>query len=696
LSRKQKPHRKTLPVEPEGLSLRQQLLAALCIVAVGLTIYANSFSAPLVFDAKDYILIHVAKRPLWPPWSAMGDTNRPVAVLSFVANYRLHGPEVWGYHAVNLAIHLAAAWVLFDLVRRTLSLPPTSPRYGKAAWPLALTVALLWMVHPLQTQSVTYIYQRFESLMGLFFLLSIYCLLRGATSGRPGWWYGASIASCLLAMGSKEVAATLPLVLVWYDRVFLAPSWRDLLKRRWGLYAALGGTLVFAAALVLSSMQLYRGGGVLFVDQTSPWQYALTQPGVLLHYLRLSIWPQGQCLDYGWPVTRSAAEAVLPAILLLGLLAATAWCVVRRPAWGFIFGCFFLILAPTSSFFPIRDPAFEHRMYLPLAAVVIAIVLGSYEIARHPALKRWITPSRRKAAYAVAVLAAVIALGTATVLRNRVYRSEVALWRDVVQKAPRNPRGHNSLGAALDQLGQVDAAVRCFRQALRLRPDYPRAHYNLATALTQSDPEAAIHHYRRALEDHPHNAKAHSNLGAVLAQTVDVNGAIDHLQTALEINPESAEAHNNLGRVLAASKPEQAADHLRAALRINPDYPDAHNNLAVVLERLGRMEESAEHYRRAIELNPEFAGAHFNLGRVLAGSRPEVAAGHYAAALRIQPQFAEAHNGLGTILARAGRFDEAIYHYRMALQIRPDYARARDNLSLLQKMQRDSAAQTSQ
>jgi Flp pilus assembly protein TadD len=655
------------------------------LAVLALAAYANTLGGPLVFDGKDFIANHTRIRKIWPPWAPMLGTTRPVVVFTFAVNYALHGMDTWGYRAANLTIHLMAGWVLFDLVRRTLMLERPGGRYGHAASGLALAVAAIWLVHPLQTQSVTYVYQRFESLMGLFFLLSLYCLLRGDGAQRSGLWYMGSLVSCLLAMGSKEVAATLPLVLVWYDRAFLSHSWRELLHRRWKLYAPLGGLLVLAAFWIASSLDIYRGGQVLYVEGVSPLDYALTQPAVILHYLRLSFWPQGQCIDYAWPVADSPAEILIPAAILLAILAGTIWCIFRRPAWGFVLGSFFLILAPTSSVFPIRDLAFEHRMYLPLASVVVVATLGAYELLRRQVATK-LPASTKPGLYATAALIVVVSLTATTFARNRVYRSELAFWSDVVAKAPHNPRGHNSLGAVLTDIGETDAAVGHFRRALELDSDYPLAHYNLGTALVNSHPKAAVHHLRQVLEAKPRHLKARCNLGTALANVGDTEGAVRELRKVLEAWPDMAKANNNLGNLLSRQSPAEAIRHFRVALRTNPSYPDAHNNLAVVLERQGRLNEAVEHYRRAIELKPQFAGAHCNIARVLSGRHPDLAAKHYMTALRLRPRLAQAHNGLGSILARAGRLDEAIRHYQAALQIRPDYSRARENLDRVQRM----------
>ena len=170
----------------------------------------------------------------------------------------------WGYHVVNLAIHILGALVLYGVVRRTLLCASLRQRYGDEARWLALAVALIWVVHPLQTESVTYLIQRTESLMGLFFLLTLYCVIRGSTSSGRRGWYAAAVVCCALGMGSKEVMVVAPLTVLLYDRAFLSGSFREALRARAALYAGLFGCWLVLVGLVAStSHSLTAGFGLL-------------------------------------------------------------------------------------------------------------------------------------------------------------------------------------------------------------------------------------------------------------------------------------------------------------------------------------------------------------------------------------------------------------------------------------------------
>ena len=240
--------------------------------------------------------------------------GRPVVSLTLAINYALGGMNVWGYHAVNLAIHILAAWTLFGVMRRTLLLPALQERFGSAATPLALAAALLWTIHPLQTESVTYVIQRTESLVGLFYLLTLYCVIRGAdvrpASDRPGT-RAPSAASCLLGMATKEVMVTAPLIVLLYDRTFLAGSFREAWRRRCGLYLALAATWgVVAAAVDLNGLlrrhhRLRRAKVHLVVVSADPARRDRPLPPA---------WRSGRpdlCFDYGWPPAPTAGDEIV-------------------------------------------------------------------------------------------------------------------------------------------------------------------------------------------------------------------------------------------------------------------------------------------------------------------------------------------------------------------------------------------------
>ncbi len=677
---------------------------------------------PLLYDDDASIEFNRTLRHIgtafWPPsGSTVG--GRPVLNLSLALNYAAGATSVWGYHAVNIAIHILAGMTLFGVVRQALASRRVLP-----AVPIAFSSALIWTLHPLQTESVTYIIQRAESLMALFYLLTLYFFIRGAQAGNRGTpWFGLSFAACLLGMATKEVMVSAPVVVLLYDRTFLARSFAEAWKRRWRAYAALGSTWILLGFLVVSTHG--RGGTAGFASGVSGWDYAAAQFPAIVHYLRLCFVPHPLVFDYGNRLELRPLPVLASALVIATLLAVTVWALLRRPALGFLGISFFAILSPSSSVIPVATETMaEHRMYLPLAAVVILVVLGIF---------RW----AGRAALATCLVIAAILSGL-TWQRNETYLSEEGIWRDTVAKAPGNerahnnlgfklstipgrmgeavaeydealrvnpayPEAHNNLGTALDAIpGRADEAIAHYREAVRLRPDYGEAHYNLGNALmmTPGGSSEAIAEYEEAVRLIPDFAEAHNNLGTAL-ETIPGRReeAIAHYREAMRLEPESAAPHFNLGCALVKTPGhlDEAVAQLRETLRIRPDYAEAHFYLGYALENMpGHSGDSIAEYEDALRLDPNLAQAHFNLAYALetVPGRMQEAVSHYNEAVRLMPGNAQARTNLGNLLKTMGKMQEAISQYEEALRIKPDDARIQLGLAivLLQVPGRESDA----
>jgi len=322
------------------LPMNRARIYSLLILAATMLAYANSFSGPLVFDDLPWIEMNSHIRHLWPLWNTLqpphgaAGTGRPVVCLTLALNYAVSGLHPWSYHLANLVTHASAALVLFGIVRRTLQGPRLRDRFGTHANGLAAAVAVCWAVHPLQTESVTYIIQRTESLMGLFLLLTLYCVIRGRDSPRRLGWYATAVVCCALGMGSKETMVVTPIIVLLYDRIFLANSWTELWKKRSVLYAGLAATWLILISLVIVNNAL--GGGLLGSPAVSWWRYAKNQFGAIAHYLRLTFWPDALCLDYGWQVSPLPTSwKAIGVVLVAGLAAATGWALANVPPVGF-------------------------------------------------------------------------------------------------------------------------------------------------------------------------------------------------------------------------------------------------------------------------------------------------------------------------------------------------------------------------
>jgi tetratricopeptide (TPR) repeat protein len=557
-------------------------VCALVLVAAGCWTYSTSFAGVFLGDDSEAIVDNPHIKTLWPLGTAMsaspdsGLAGRPVTSLTLALNYALAPPEardvfkagvqaplgdpadpvygnVWGYHALNLGVHLAAALLLFGVVRRTLVSPPLLARFGRASTPLSFAVSLLWLIHPLQTESVTYVVQRLESLMGLFYLLTLYCAIRAVEVGPASqrrWWIGASIAACVLGMGSKEVMVGAPIIValwIWIcrpDQRLLSPAVRPLV-------AGLAATWIVLAALVASNPRSQSVG--VGLGGWMWWSYLQTQAAVVVHYLRLSFVPAPLVFMYDWPPAASWT-AVAPQSTLLALLALlTGFAIVRRQPVGLAGAWFFLGLAPTSSVLPIAtEVAAEHRMYLPLAAVVSLVVLGVYlagrrvlatDGAERPAARRL----ARMGAW-IGLVAAAVTLCTVARARNRDYWSNEAILSDTVRKRPNNAEARIGLGVELLERGRYGEAESQLRIALTLP----------GRAGSGAKPAAGAHMY----------------LGSALCAQRKLDEGIAELKEALALNPKLSEAHGLLAEAyVSEGRFGDAAAAFDRAVSELPDLP---------------------------------------------------------------------------------------------------------------------------
>lgn len=603
----------------------QRKLAALLIVMAGLWAFHNSLHGPFIFDDLPSIVQNRHLHHLWPVDVAMTAppgttvTGRPVVCLTLAVNYALGGLNVWGYHAFNLAVHLMTALLLFEILRRTFESERLPGRFGGDAVWMAAAIALVWEVHPLQTESVTYVVQRTELLMGLFLLATLYCVIRSTGSANASVWELVAIVSCGLGMGSKEVMVVAPLIVLLYDRVFLAPSFRELWRRRAGMYIGLAATWLLLVGLVVLTTREMSGLGM---EEITPWDYLKTEAGVLVHYLRLCFWPHPLLIDYfDWPIASSWKDSVVPGVVVLGLLGATIGAFRRRPWVGFCGAWFFLILAPTSSVMPsLGEVAAERRMYLPLAAVA-ALVIGSGWRALEGLLddKRDNRSVRRLGS--VILVGVVLTLSWLSIRRNEVYRSDVAIWSDVVAQHPHNTRALSNLGTVLVAHSRMDEALARYNEAVQLDPANSDAQFNLGLTLAgRNDFDAALIHLREAVRLVPHSALAQCDLGIVLTEKGDLAGAAKHLAESLRFDPKSSEAHNAMGVVLARQgNATEAENEFMKAVQWQSDNAQAHANLGFTLAQLGRTEEAVRQWETAVRLDPKQENARRALDRVHGG-----------------------------------------------------------------------------
>lgn len=624
------------------------------IVLVGVLAYSNTFHVPFLLDDETSItdnpvIRHLGRFLAGEGYSYGGNYNprRFVGYLTLALNYSYGGLSVVGYHVVNLAIHLVSALLVYALVRLTLATPffkqglgtrdsglgepgpvsslAPSPQSLAPIFPLApLLAALLFVAHPVQTQAVTYMVQRLASLCTMFYLGSLVCYVQARllhdeqkrAVAIP--FYALSLATALLAMWTKEIAATLPLLIGVFEFSFFTRN------RRRKLMVILPVLALLAVIVPLGLMHAGKPLGEVLSDMSaltretttiSRGQYLVTQFAVIVTYLRLLILPVGQNLDYDYPIYRSLWQArPLFSLLVLTALAALAgWCylkssrlkqtgegegaLLRLTGFGILW--FFITLTVESSVIPIRDVIFEHRLYLPSvgAFLAVAALLASLSVR---------LPQKREA-LTMAGLAVVAVLTLVSFARNEVWRSDITLWQDVVDKSPRRSRPHHNLARAYEQHGILAGAEREYLAALRLDPTNSESYTNLGVVYRREGRLAeAVEAQRRAMRFGEQNPSPRLNLGVLLASQQRYREAEYLFREALRLNPRYGEAHLNLGLLYGLEGDlVRAEQEYRETLKFDPINAQAFDGLGMICLKEGRLAESESCLRRAVSLMPQ-------------------------------------------------------------------------------------------
>lgn len=674
--------------------------AILLAIAIGV-VYHHALAVPFIFDD----IIGIEKNPsIFSLWPLIGSTNhpgplnpapdipssgRPLVNLSLALNYAICGDKPAGYHIFNLVIHWLAALLLLVIVRRTLRLPYFAGRFESVAGWLALAVALVWVLHPLQTESVVYVTQRTELMMALFYLATLYFSLRywSAEGHRfqRAIWLIVAVVACLAGMASKEVMVSAPLMVLLFERTFIAGSLAKAVRRSWPLYAALAATWLLLFALNIGAPRGKSAGFGLGPSLTVWW---MTQSQMLLIYLKLVVWPAPLLIHYQLPYLETFGAAwiyVVPVVLLGCATLVLLW---RNSPLGYL-GCFvFAILAPTSAVPVLTEMGAERRMYLPLAAIVVLFVMGIYKLVQAVQQKTSDIhnfSANRRVIVVTAIPIALLALIFGFVSVNRItdYDDQLGLWTKVLHYQPDNYVAHLSSGLLLVNAGKKSEAIESLHRAVALKPDNAVVLNNLGLALQMAGrPEEAVTTLQSAVEMEPDFVAAFNNLALSLADLRRLPEAIDNLKHALRLKPDDADGHRNLANALSrAGRMSEAIAEFEAAIALKGDDPSYHNNLAGTLIQVGRYQEAVHHCQESLRLRPKFFEAHHTLGTALlhAGALPQ-AIEELRATVAMKPDDATALNTLGAALLQTGQNPEALTQLQRAVELKPDYAVAHNNL----------------
>ncbi|UCE53856.1 MAG: tetratricopeptide repeat protein [Desulfobacterales bacterium] len=607
---------------------KYELLLITFLAIIVFILYAKTLTGDFIFDDwhniknNPYIrLTQLSPKSLIRAAHESPLSNRPLANISFALNYYLHRYNVVGFHLVNIFIHIASGILLYFFIGTTLRTPTLYPHNIKHEW-VPFFTAFIWLVHPLQTQSVSYVVQRMNSMTAMFYILSmlLYAQARLAEGKRKRRVLFSTLpVAGILALGSKEIAATLPFFIFLYEWFFFQDLSWEWLKKRLAVIAAIILLLIILSVIYCDGNPLERIMAGYATHHLTMAQRGLSQFRVVMFYIGLLLWPHPSRLNLDHdlqpsislvdPITTLPAIGAIIAIICLAILLAK-----KDRLISFCILWFFGNLAIESSIIGL-ELVFEHRNYLPSMFFILMVVLLSY---------RYIKP---KWGTSIILLTVAMVCAVWTFERNDVWRSPVLIWKDCAEKSPQNPRPFNNLGVALAAQGYLKEATAQYHKALQLNPHY---------------------------------ADAHANLGQALARQGMLDEAINHFLIALKINPEYYEAHSNFGIALAIQgRHQEAIQHFSAALKIKPNYVKAHNNLGVALKRQGHLQQAVEHFVAALELDPSFAAAHNNLGMALVQQgRLDQAIEHFSAALRIDPGYVSARSNLEESLEKKKQADK--------------------------------------
>lgn len=636
--------------------IQNPAIQVLIILVLGILAYSNTFHAPFQFDEGAYLAGNPFIKNMGTSLAALkGDSElyktihqRYIGYLTFALNYQVHGFAVEGYHAVNLAIHLLNALLVYAVIILTFQTPfLKNSIFSERSGSLAFFSALFFVIHPVQTEAVTYVYQRLTSLAALFCLLSLVSYVtwrlgkqatggesqntanggqREATNQRTGsvklWFsYLASVISAVLAMKTKENTFTLPLLLTLYEFFFFQGNIR---RRVLALLPLLITLCIIPLTLIVLHMQTgYQMSEMAgSAGRISSADYLITQFTVVVTYLRLLFFPMNQAVLYDFPIYRSILHPdVLLSVFFLLSIAGVAIYLIRRSrfrnpelrvaAFGIVW--FFLTLSVESSILALPIVICEYRVYLPSVGFFVAVLTLLFHLLGRFGTKRAHTIAN------FALLSVIAVLTCATYLRNSVWNDAVGLWEDTVKKSPLNALAHARLGLAYERKGRSPEAIREMQRAVNLDAGDAKYHFSLGILYdNQGRFDEAVKEFQTAIELNPKQPKGHYELGVAYARQRQFAVAAKEFQISLAMNPYDRDAHNHLGIVYdEQGHYEDAEREFRSALNIDPDYGEAHNNMGILYKRQGRYEEAIEEFQAALKLNPRLDDARYNLNAVL-------------------------------------------------------------------------------
>ncbi|MBI5189034.1 MAG: tetratricopeptide repeat protein [Nitrospirae bacterium] len=675
------------------MNYRWKLLSILALILLGLIIYSNTYNAPFAFDDERIIVSNLKIRD----FSIFKDihSRRYLGDISFAINYFAGRLQPWHFHMTNIFIHIISSLLVGLIVGKTLQTYRFIGRYRDSSiFFISFASSLIFLTHPIQTQAVTYISQRYTSLSTMFYLLSLLLYIKARTENKIAP-YILSIISAIAAMKTKEIAFTLPFAIALFELLFLRAGYQERLK----YLIPFSFTLLI---IPLSLLNVSQDIGNLIGDieeasreakHISRTSYLLTQFNVIVTYIRLLFLPINQNLDYDYPMYHSLFDPpVFLSFLFLLLIFAFAFYLLYRSrfmvhslrssdsrltphasrltAFGIFW--FFLALSVESSIIPIRDVIMEHRLYLPAFGFSILVAAFLQDVFSDRKIKIFL------------LSAIILALSTSTYTRNEVWGSEISLWQDTVRKSPYKARPHTNLGVSYFEDGQTDLAFSEFKRAIEINPRDANTHNNLGAIYElRGELEKAMESYKTALDINPRLAAAYNGMGVIYMRKGQYEEAIEHFNKAIKLKPAMVKAYNNLGKAYRAiGKMDKSFGALQKGLSIDPDkYPELYSSLALNYRLKGDYEMAITYYLKSISLRPRSNAPYIGTANLfIEMKRPDAVIDLFQ---RMERQFgkrAVIYFCLGMAYQAKGLKEDARKAYLKAYELEPGNKEFRDKL----------------
>jgi len=617
---------------------RKVIFAIVALAVIIFIIYGNSFDCSWHFDDEPNITdnpnLHLKeitwenlKRALYSDRNRPTFLYRPVACLSLALNHYFHGLEVFGYHLVNTCVHVLASIFLFLFIYHTLNLPSLRAKYAPQSYFIALLATTLWAINPVQTQAVTYIVQRMASLAGMFHIMSMFFYLKARiseTGSKKIIFFTLCFVSFVMALGSKENAAMLPLIIILYEILLFQEITGQNLRKHGRLFLIVAG-----AILTLGFTYIYIQGGNIFsfLDgyRNRPFSLAqrlLTEPRILVFYMTLLLYPVPNRLSIAHSINISTSLfdpiwTFFSILFIAGGIGYALFLAKRRPLLSFCILFFFLNHVIESTILPL-ELIFEHRNYIPSMLFFVPVAIGFCKLLRVYAMKRTM-----KYIISLFLILLLIGLGHATFMQNFIWKNPKSLWIYAAEKAPDQLRVHHNLGRYYQEHGFKEEAISEYKKAL-ISPVLNRknevfiTYYNLGKIYNVlKDYEKALYYYNRALYVNPDFPPIYNDIAAVFDGKGDYDIANKYLVKAIRLHRDSIEANFNVGlSYLREGQPEKAIRHFQRVSGEKQFDERVSLYLGIAFKQKDQLGRALTYFNMAIKENPRNIKPYLHLAEV--------------------------------------------------------------------------------